>query len=365
MGFRDLFKSNDETVLGVDIGSSSIKVVQLAKKHGRAILQTYGELALGPYANLEVGRSAQLSQEQLVTAIKDIVREAKVTTKTAGMALPLSSSLLSFIQVPVMDEKQLAQSIPLEARKYVPVPITEVSLDWMILPKQEGEYTTTDAGLEKKTEEKLDIVVVAIHNDRLAQIRTIATNSALDVGFFELELFSTVRSLVEYSLSTEMIIDFGAATTKLYMVEQGMVRAAHTITKGSQDITLAISKAMDVAIPEAERLKRTVGLDSSPERAQLKDVIMLTLDYIFYEANRVMLNYQKKYNKNVIRAVLTGGGSLMNGLIEVAQKNLETEVIIGDPFSRVNAPAYLTPILKNAGPSFSVAIGVALRHFFE
>lgn len=364
MTFRDLFKGNEETVLGIDIGSSSIKVVQLAKKHGRAILQTYGELALGPYANLEVGRSAQLSQEQLVTAIKDIVREAKVTTKTAGMALPLSSSLLSFIQVPMMDEKQLAQTVPLEARKYVPVPITEVSLDWMILPKQEGEYTT-DTGLEKKTEEKLDVVVVAIHNDRLAQIRTIATNSALDVGFFELELFSTVRSLVEYSLSTEMVIDFGAGTTKLYMVEQGMVRAAHTITKGSQDITLAISKAMDVAIPEAERLKRTVGLDQSPERAQLRDVIMLTLDYIFYEANRVMLNYQKKYNKNVIRAVLTGGGSLMNGLIEVAQKNLETEVIVGNPFARVNAPAYLTPILTNAGPSFSVAIGVALRHFFE
>jgi type IV pilus assembly protein PilM len=142
--FSSLFKK-ESSVLGIDIGSSAIKVVQIKKKRGRAVLETYGELALGPYAGIEVGRSTNLPVDRIIQAVKDILRESKTTTNLCGLALPLSSSLITFISIPPVDEKQLDGVIKLEARKYIPVPLNEVLLDWYIIPKEETFVTEDDS----------------------------------------------------------------------------------------------------------------------------------------------------------------------------------------------------------------------------
>ena len=119
--FSSFFKG-ESSVLGVDIGSSSIKVIQLKKKHGRAVLETYGELALGPYANIEVGRAVGLPNSQLIMALKDVLRESKTTTKSCGATLPMSASLITFLTIPPVPEKQIGDVVAIEARKYIPVP---------------------------------------------------------------------------------------------------------------------------------------------------------------------------------------------------------------------------------------------------
>jgi len=139
--FENLFSKKGQSVIGIDIGSSSIKIVQLRKKNGRAILETYGELALGPYSGVEIGRATSLPNEKLIEAIRDLMKESNVTTVSAGISIAAASSLLSFIRMPEMDPKQLATMIPIEARKYIPVPITEVALDWWILPKEESTFS--------------------------------------------------------------------------------------------------------------------------------------------------------------------------------------------------------------------------------
>ena len=139
-GILKMFLGSNQSVLGIDIGGSSIKVVQIRKKGGRAILETYGELALGPYNGLEVGRATSLPAEKLAEALKDVMREAHVTTTQCGIAIPLQSSLVSIVPMPALPESQLSSMIPLEARKYIPVPISEVTLDWSIIPtEEEGE----------------------------------------------------------------------------------------------------------------------------------------------------------------------------------------------------------------------------------
>ena len=135
------FSKKSPSVLGIDIGSSAIKIVQIRKKHGRAVLETYGELALGPYAGVEIGRATSLPNEKLVEALKDIMRESKTTTGLAGVALPLSSSLISFISVPSVSEKQMSEVVTLEARKYIPVPMNEVMVDFSLIRKTESRFS--------------------------------------------------------------------------------------------------------------------------------------------------------------------------------------------------------------------------------
>ena len=128
-----IFKENNQSVIGVDIGSSSVKVVQLKKHRGKAVLETYGEIALAPYAGLDVGQVTNLPSEKIAEAIKDILKEANVTSLISGVSIPFKSSLVSLIELPKASDDELKEMIPLEARKYIPVPISEVTMDWWVI----------------------------------------------------------------------------------------------------------------------------------------------------------------------------------------------------------------------------------------
>ncbi len=361
--FFTSFLKKETSILGLDIGSSAIKVVQIKKKRGRAVLETYGELALGPYAGIEIGRAVSLSADKTIEAIKDILREAKTTTTACGTALPLSSSLITFISVPPVPEKQIGDVVAIEARKYIPVPLNEVLLDWSIIPKEESYVTSDDASKTEKAGS--DVLVVAIHNEYIANYQAIMTGSGLSPSFYEIEIFSAIRAVIDQGLATNMIIDFGARSTKLYIIERGILRAAHTINKGSQDITLALSKTLSISVGDAETMKRSFGLKGGPEYKESIEIITVNLDYIFYEANAALLNYQKKYQKNIGKVVLVGGGVLLKGFTDLAKVSFQTDVVYADPFGKLETPAFLADEFATAGPEFAVAIGVALRRLSE
>jgi type IV pilus assembly protein PilM len=360
--FSSLFKK-ETSVLGIDIGSSAIKVIQIKKKRGKAVLETYGELALGPYAGLEVGRATVLQADKVMEAIKDILKEAKTTTTMCGVALPLSSSLISFISIPPVADKQMAEVIAFEARKYIPVPLNEVLLDWSVIPKEDA-YVSDEESV-KPEKQGSDVLVVAIHNQYINDYQSIVTGSNLQPSFYEIEIFSTIRSVIDHDVQTVMIIDMGARTTKLYIVERGVLRASHIINKGSQDITLALSKALSITVNEAEKLKRTSGLKGGPEYKELTEIITVNLDYMFYEANATLLNYQKKFAKNISKVILTGGGVLLKGFTDLAKISFQTNVVYADPFGKLETPAFMTEEFSQTGPEFAVAIGIALRRLQE
>jgi type IV pilus assembly protein PilM len=359
---KNIFSKNkDESVLGIDIGPSSIKIVQLKRRKGRAVLETYGELALGPYAGLEIGRSTNLTTEQTAQAVTDILSESNTTTRKCGISIPMGSSLVSFIKLPKVEEKQLAQMIPLEARKYIPVPISEVNLDYLVIPRNDSiasEYQNSEAKPEEKT---IDVLLVVIHKDALEKNKEITRLAKLETAFSEIEIFSSMRSVLEPGTAPQMIIDIGSGSTKIYIVERGILRTSHMISRGSQDITLAISKSLSISIEEAEKIKRERGLLKKEGDQDINEITSLTLDYIFSEIARVLLNYQKKTEQNVSKVFLTGGGSLLKGLKEKAESSFSVPVVMGDPFSKIEFPAFLENVLRQAGPSFAVAIGLALR----
>lgn len=364
------------SVLGVDIGSSSIKVVQLRREKGRAVLETYGEIALGPYSGTEIGRATHLQPEELGSALTDLMTEANVTAKAAGVSVPFSASLTSVLEMPAMDPAQLAHMIPLEARKYIPANINEVMLDWFIIPKDLGkeEWSRSRAaateGATKTETPKTEVLLVAIHNEVLNNFQAITQKAGLDVGFYELEIFGAVRSSLSHGIAPVMMVDIGSATTKVYIVERGIIRFSHLINIGAQDLTLAISRALGWNFDRAERVKKEQGLTvregaEAEQDTQVKEALLSTLGRIFSDVNRVLLSYEKKYGRNVSRLVLAGGGSSMFGLSEYASELVSVDIALSDPFDKIQTPAFLEEVLEEVGPEFSVAVGMALRKMQE
>src|SRR3989344_3765304 len=135
---------SEHSVLGLDIGASSAKIVQVRSSKGAAILETYGEIALGPYGQQPVGKAVKLTPEKIAEALVDLMKEANVTARSGGFSIPFSSSLISILDLPKVDAGALKRMVPIEARKYIPVPISEVTLDWFAIPQDEVEKSAFD-----------------------------------------------------------------------------------------------------------------------------------------------------------------------------------------------------------------------------
>lgn len=351
--FASAFAAKDgESVFGIDIGTSTIKVVQLRQVKGAAVLETYGEIALGPYANAEVGQSVAPTPEKIAEALKDVVEAAKVTAKSGGFSIPLSGSLISVITLPTKNRNDLATMVPIEARKYIPVPVGEVSLDWFAIPEEEAKFLGAQ-GAEKRAN-ATDVLLVAIHNQVLAKFQSITEGAALTPKFFEVEPFSMGRASYEHTTAPAMLIDLGASSTRVYIVEFGIIDISHTVGRGGQDLTLSLSKSLGATFKEAESMKREKGVAGSESGTA-------AIEYIFSEARRIFLAYQRQQGKAVSQVVLVGGGASLKGISEIAARYFDTRIVIGSPFDKVATPAFIGDVLKGAGPSFASAIGLALR----
>ena len=380
MDFKSAFKGllsnlpisqKEMSVVGLDIGSSSIKVVQIRKEKGKAVLETYGEIATGPYISQEVGKAVVLNEDQTASAIKDLFKEANITSMDGSMAVPFTFALSKVIKVPKMSKDKLKTVIPIEARKYVPMPLNEVMLDWFVLPKaiyEENVNANETQGDEVL--EYLDVLLVAVHKDAIGKLQGIKQLLAMNIAFYELEAFAATRSSVEYDTVPQMLIDLGASGTKVYIVDSGIVRFSHLVNYGSQNITENLSRAMGWNFEKAERIKKERGLIYTPQVSKeenlisqkIKEAVEVGVNRIFSDINRVLLNFEKKYNRSITKIILSGGGANLPGIVEYVENKLSIPAQKALPFDKVQSPAFLEPVLKEIGPDFTVSIGLALRH---
>jgi type IV pilus assembly protein PilM len=353
-----LFASKERSVqgvVGIDLGSSSIKIVQLKNQGSNVTLETYGELQLGPYAGVEVGRATNLEVGRLTEALGDILKEANATTRNAGTAVPYAASFITVLSVPVENTPgALDNLIPLEARKYVPVPVNQVTLDWFVVPPLKGVEVRGTR-----------VLLAAIHNEALSKAQAVLAQAGVQNSFHELEIFSTIRSSVENAADTVMIMDIGAGTSKLYVVSEGIVQATHSLPLGGQDMTSGLSKALELSIEDAEEMKRQVGLTAT-DNPRVGRALSFTLDRIAADARRMIEAYERTAGIAPISSIiLSGGGSALKGFDAYLEQILGRKVVSANPFSKVVYPAFLEATLREIGPSFSVAMGIALRKLAE
>lgn len=353
-------KKKTKSVIGIDIGSSSLKVVQLRREGETAVLETYGELSLGPYAGGEVGQATNLPADKIAETLTDLLREASVTTNDAGVSIPFSRSLLRLVTLPRRDDPEEQRTVvELEARKYIPVPISEVQLDWFIVPEPipEGQAPS----------DKVKVLLVAVHNDELALLQGVIQGANLAATFFEIEIFSTIRSVVNEPVKPVLVLDIGASATKVYVVEHGVIAFSHNIPQGGQDVTRTIAAAANISIEQAEIQKKEHGF-ATPTNGKApyeRSTIEIIFSRVFEETRRALAQYETANQKAVSTLVLTGGGGVTKDLVAYAKEFFSIPVELADPFAKAEAPAFMRPVLADIGPEFAVAFGLALRKLDE
>ena len=351
-------KKKAASVIGVDIGSSSLKVVQLRTEGGVAVLETYGELALGPYAGSEVGQATNLPSSKITETLLDLLREANITSTSAGISIPFSRSLLTLVELPRrLDPAEQKTVIELEARKYIPVPVSEVQLDWFILPDSIPEG--------QPVPEKVRVLLVAVHNDELTLLEEVVKGAQLEATFYEIEIFSTIRSVVDEPVKPVLVLDIGASATKVYVVESGIVALSHNITEGGQDVTRTIASAHGLTVQKAESLKKEHGFNFQNNSEYNRNTIELVFSRIFEETKRVLTQFETAHSKSISTIILTGGGGVTKELAAYAQSFFSISIVVADPFGKTQAPAFMRPVLADIGPEFAVAVGLALRKLQE
>lgn len=356
--FSGLFSSKPNAFVGIDIGSAFIKVSQLKKSSGRIILETYGEVALGPYEDRFEGELTNLPPEKLAEALKNLLEGANVTTSAAVISVSSATSLIFIIKLPNIDRREITNVVNNEARKYIPIPLSEVTLDWWMIPEKEvyGEETTADDA------QSVDVLVAVVRNEVLEKYSQV--NKILDkfsTPAYEIETFSAIRGAFKRELAPVLLIDSGASGTRISVVEHGVVRKFHVVNRGSAYITDSIAKSLEIEFDEAEKMKKEIGLDNTSEKQEVYNIIKTGVNFIFSEIQKVIYDYEKEYKKPIRKIVLTGGGSRLKNYKEMIamQYNIETEY--ADPFDKAVSPEFLEVVLDNAGPEFAVSIGLALQ----
>ena len=371
--FSRIFGKSEERAVGIDVGTSAIKLVELYTESGHLYLETYGSIALGPYADSGVGKATGLSIEKNQDALEKLLAESACSAKNAAVTIPFSASLISVIRLPKASESRLEQIVPNEARKYVPAPIEEVMLDWSVIDAKQGAPVDNnpteseikgnegeEAKKEMKNIEQIDVLMAVIHNYSLERYQAILKETNLNVLFYEIEVFSTLRALSPIERDVPVaVIDIGAATSQIYITEGGITRASHTINMGSQDITISISKALNISEEEAEMVKRAIGAGGS--FIHLQEAVQESLEHLYTDALRFIGSYEKKNLSSVDRVIMAGGGASMKGIEKVSQERLGKNVSVGKPFDRVKIPPFMKETLARIGPEYTPALGAALR----
>jgi len=354
----------DGRSVGIDIGTSSIKVVELKKQGGRVVLSTYGALALGQYAeDGHIGQVTNFDATTLGRALTDVLNETKITSTNVVLGIPSVSCIIFILQLPsAIEEGNLPMVIPDEAKKFIPVPITDVALDWYVIPRREDSGVESRVLSESGDEANMSVLVVATLNETLAKYTETMQKAGLPMDSLEIEVFSHIRSVLTRELFPVLIADIGASKTKLTIVEHGIVETFRLVNRGSQDITRAIMHSTETAFETAEDLKKQHGLIASPEHPHVPDIVKTHFADIFQEINATTLAYEKRYNKNIGKIIFTGGGAMTRGLLEYAKQSFASELVIADPFAKVESPVFLGGVLKTTGPEFSIALGLALKN---
>lgn len=338
--------------VGVDIGGTSIKMVELENRDGVITLTTYGELQIGPYADAPLGQSVELETKREQAAVIDLIRESAIKATDAVYTVPLSSSFVTVINVPEIDGvEDVSAQVRVEARKYIPIPINDVSLDWAEI-KRPG----------RKKDGSKEVLLAAIQNETLDRLQELMKQTNMPNQPTEIECFSMLRSVTGPNDKGVAIIDLGGSSSKLYISQNGLLEQIHRVRVGGAMATEKIAEALNSNFDEAEVKKRRTDPSTEIGRTITK-VHNETYTRVFREFKRVIDEYEQTHQRTVDTVLLTGGVSLFQGVGEQVTAGIDRSVTTAAPFTQVAYPAFMEDVVTEIGPSFAVALGAALQKF--
>lgn len=360
--FQRLFPA--KKILGIDIGTSYIKIVELSQSKNKPKLENYGFVAATDFSKKPFWTSEKncilLSSEDVVRAIKTILKKSEIKTRRAVFSIPDFSTFFTNFELPSMEKKELERAVQYEAKQHIPLSLKEVILDWQVI--RGNLLDQKRGGFSKK--EKLKILLVAVSNEAVSQYQEVALLSGLELASLEAEVFSLARALIKNDEKGPVaLVDIGAKTTTCTIVNQGKLENSYSFDMSSNDFNKVISKKFNIDYLEAEELKKKYGLLGDEKDGEKNLSLLLTplIDIILMEIQKIFNNFYQKGGQEIQKIILAGGAVLLLGFKEYIQVKLKKEVVISQPFSLLDYPPVLDQTLKEIGPSYAVAVGAALR----
>lgn len=355
-----LFFGNKK-VLGLDIGTSYIKAVQLRQGGKLPELESYGMVNV-VYPKESKGKVNVLSQTAEI--IRNLFERSQFSSTKAVVSLPANVVFVSILDLPSMPDKDLQQSIEYKAKKYIPLPLSEVNLSWQKLGDGQGLKTPTFPKKNGQAEQKIpeggevQVLLTAVAKNVVNNYLQILDLAGLEPVALEVETLSQIRALVDpgNSLGT-LIVDIGAKTTNLTLVSNGYLHGSRHLTVGGDSITESIASSLGISFDRADEMKKNAFANRGavPPLHATKT----TLGVIKSECEQLM-KIMTGQGKQVSKIILTGGGTQLPNL-EKEFQTLGSKIERGNPLQKISYDKDLQGKLITLSPQLTVALGLALR----
>ena len=297
--------------------------------------------------------SLKLLGKETSELLKLLVKKSRIKTKRTIASIPSFSAFTIFLDLPKMTSEEITQSMQFQARQYIPLPVSEVALEWIKV----GEYTDEKGFLKQQ------IFLISVPNETLSRYEEIFKSAGLNLEALELENVSAARALIGGDPTPTAILDIGCRASSVSIVDGGFLKAVHQSDYGGGNLTQAIAGGLRINGRRAEELKRQRGLLGTRGEYELSTLMMPFLDVIINEVRRASDDYFDKYARKIERVIISGGGVNLPGILEYAERQLSLPVIKANPFesNRIIYSQELTPLVEELGPSFSNASGLAMK----
>ena len=347
--------ARNKPVIGLDIGSASVKLVQLKEKRGGYQLQAFGSAPLPPEAIVD---GALMNSAAIVQAIQELVGEHKVKAKDAAIGVRGHSVIIKKISLPRMTQEELDESIQWEAEQYIPFDVKDVNIDTQILTP-EGDA----AG-------QMDVLLVAAKKDMINDYTSVCAEAGLTATVVDVDAFAVQNAYeANYEVDpsqTVVLINVGAAVSNINIISRGITTFTRDITMGGNAFTEEIQKQLNISYDEAEALK--VGGQGESDAVvpqEVERVIQGVADQMGGEIQRSLDFYSSTAaDARIARVYLSGGTARIPALFKVIESRAGVPVEILNPFKNVEIDnkKFDPATILAAAPSAAVGVGLALRH---
>lgn len=341
--------------MGVDIGTTSIKVAEIVKEKNQLILKSYG--LLENYGHLDRPNSAiqtsalKMQDSETAELLRLAVKNSGAKTQKAVASLPPFSAFSTLLEMPSMTQTDTANAMAFQVKQYVPLPLNAVTVDWIKVAEKKNESGNSVQ----------QIFLVSVPNEIIEKYRNIFKIAGLSLVALEVEGISLARVLTSGSPENVLIIDIGSRSTSISVAQNGFLKFSGQTDFAGGSLTQTISAGLNIKPRRAEDLKKRVGLTSSGGEYELSTLMMPMLDVIINEAKRAKSNFENGYKELVDKIILSGGGANLLGIQSYFEEQIGLPTKKAVPFVDINYPPEIEPVIKDLGPAFAVAIGLGIK----
>lgn len=346
-------------LLGIDIGTTGVKVVELTIEKEKPRLTTYGYAEVPA---LQGDLSSLADPSKIADLIKRVCKEAGVKAKKAVAALPASEVFHTIISIPLPSSptEDLRPAIEAQAKKVFPLPVEEMVLDSVVLDKEALKNAGKSEAIKGEKERFIRIFLTGAPKIFIQKYLDLFAKAGIELVSLETEVMSLVRSLVSEEDAQIMIVDMGGKRTNVVIADGGIPFLTRGIKGGGEEITKALAKSMSISEAEAELAKRDLGYGAAVLPKPLQDALQPIVHEMKY-ALQVYADQSFHDHRTVEKILITGGSAHLPGIDPYFTSALNVNVYIGNPWARIAAPPEAKPILEEVGPRLCVAAGLALR----